>query len=76
MTAKLDLSNPKHVALQEFLEKWDRQTNSALKGRARLDQTLAAVEVMIDPIYAAPGESLKEVAEDYVLTTWPKKYKR
>lgn len=64
------------MALQEFLEKWDRQTNNALKGRARLDQTLAAVEVMIDPIYAAPGESLKEVAEDYVLTTWPKKYKR
>ena len=64
------------MALQEFLEKWDRQTNNALKGRARLDQTLAAVGVMIDPFYAAPGESLKEVAEDYVLTTWPKKYKR
>ena len=64
------------MALQEFLEKWDRQTNNALKGRARLDRTLAVVEVMIDPIYAAPGESLKEVAEDYVLTTRPKKYKR
>ena len=64
------------MALQEFLEKWDRQTNNALKGRARLDLTLAAVEVMIDPIYASSVESLKEVADDYVLTTWRKKYKR